>query len=106
MVHFMILGFQPEYSNFGMSKGQEIMQNLHPMHFSPSQVTGPSLVLSIAFTRQAAAHAGCQQCKHCFLTKTAPLAVSKRFTTVYCFSLVSRTFSSALSFFVSGTKLF
>ncbi len=81
------------------------MQNLHPMHLSPSQVTGPSLVLAIAFTRHAAAQAGCQQCMHCLLTKTSPFSVLKRFTTVYCFSLVSLVFSSALSLFTSGTKL-
>ena len=81
------------------------MQNLHPMHLSPFQVTGPSLVLNIAFTRQAATQAGCQQCMHCLLTNTSPFFVWKRFTTVNCLSVVSLTFSSALSFFTSGTKL-
>src|SRR5512135_3574025 len=102
MLHFMILGFQPEYSNFGISKGQEIMQKRQPMHLSPSQVTGPSFVFSIAFTRHAAAQAGCQQCRHCFFTNTSPFSVVKRFTTVNCFSLVSRIPSSALSPVMSG----
>src|ERR1035438_8962246 len=75
------------------------------MHLSPFQVTGPSLVLNIAFTRQAAAQAGCQQWRHCFLTYISPFSVLKRFTTVHCFSLVSRICSSALSFLISGTKL-
>src|SRR6476620_1502670 len=88
-----------------MSNGHDTMQNLHPMHLSPSHVTGPSRVLTMALTRQADAHAGCQQCMHCFLTKTSPLLVLKRFTIVNCFSVVSRTFSNALSLMTSGTKL-
>src|SRR4030065_2779146 len=105
MWHFMILGFHERYSAFGISKGQETMQNLHPRHLSPSQVTGPSLVLTIAFTRHIATQAACQQCMHCLLTNTSPFAVLKRFTTVNCLSLVSLTFSSASSLFTSGTKL-
>src|SRR3990170_7082941 len=101
----MILGFHERYSAFGMSKGQATMQNLHPRHLSPFQVTGPSLVLNIAFTRHIATQAACQQCMHCLLTNTSPFSVLKRLTTVYCLSLVSLTFSSALSFFTSGTKL-
>ena len=42
---------------------------------------------------------------HCFLTKTSPLLVLKRFTIVNCFSVVSLTFSNALSLMTSGTKL-
>src|SRR3990172_11821484 len=105
MVNLMISGFNERYSAFGISKGQEIMQNLHPIHLSPSQVTGPSLVLNIAFTRQAAAQAGCQQCIHCLFTNTSPFSVLKRFTIVHCLSLVSWICSSALSFLMSGTKL-
>src|SRR3990170_3215606 len=101
----MIRGFHERYSAFGMSKGQATMQNLHPRHLSPFQVTGPSLVLNIAFTRHIATQAACQQCMHCLLTNTSPFSVLKRLTTVYCISLVSLTFSSALSFFTSGTKL-
>src|SRR3989304_2512542 len=105
MVHFMIRGFHERYSAFGISKGQATIQKLHPRHLSPFQVTGPSLVLNIAFTRHIATQAACQQCMHCLLTNTSPFSVLKRLTTVYCISLVSLTFSSALSFFASGTKL-
>src|SRR3989304_7192497 len=105
IVHFMILGFHERYSAFGISNGQATMQNLQPRHLSPFQVTGPSLVLNIAFTRHIATQAACQQCMHCLLTNTSPLSVLKRLTTVYCFSLVSLTRASALSFLISGTKL-
>src|SRR5450759_5107472 len=88
-----------------MSNGQATMQNLHPRHLSPFQVTGPSLVLNIAFTRHIDTHAACQQCMHCLLTNTSPFSVLKRLTTVNCFSLVSLRLSSALSLFTSGTKL-
>lgn len=81
------------------------MQNLHPIHLSPFQVTGPSFVLYIALTRQAATQAGCQQCIHCRFTNTSPFSVLKRLTIVHCLSSVSRSFSSALSFLMSGTKL-
>src|SRR5450759_812991 len=104
MWHFMILGFHERYSAFGISKGQATMQNLHPRHLSPFQVTGPSLVLNIAFTRHIATQAACQQCMHCLLTNTSPFSVLKRLTTVYCFSLVSLTCASALSVCTSGTK--
>src|SRR5512133_1289789 len=105
MVHFMIRGFVELYSAFGISNGHDTMQYRHPMHLSPSQVTGPSLVLTMALTSQAAAQAGCEQCMHCFLTNTSPFFVSNLLTTVNCFSVVSRTFCSALSAFTSGTKL-
>ena len=60
------------------------MQNRQPMHLSSRQMTGPSSVLSIAFVRQADAHAGWLQCIHWFLTYTSPLSVICRFTTDHC----------------------
>src|SRR5512137_2213957 len=84
-LHFWILGVALSYSNFGMSMGQDTMQNRQPMQLS-SQVTGPSLRFSIAFTRQAETHPGWLQCMHCFLAKTSPFSVLKLLTTVHCFS--------------------
>src|SRR5659263_121331 len=67
-LHFCIFGKALSYSNFGMSKGQEIMQYLQPMQLV-SQVTAPSSLFCIAFTRQAATQPGCLQCMHCFFAK-------------------------------------
>ena len=62
--------------------GQLQMQYRHPMQL-PSQVTAPSSLFCIAFTRQAAAQPGWLQCMHCFLTNISPFSVLKRFTRVH-----------------------
>ena len=59
------------------------MQKRQPIHLLARQMTGPSLVFSMAFVRQAAVQAGWLQCMHCFLTNTSPASVLNRFTTVY-----------------------
>ena len=75
------------------------------MHFSPLQITGPSLVLCMACVRQAAAQAGSLQCMHCVLTKTFPFEVLYSFITVRWFSSGFRI--PLISFMGTGTgKLF
>jgi hypothetical protein len=67
------------------------MQDLHPMHLSSRQITGPSSVLSMALVRQAEAQAGLLQWLQADRMYCSPLEVSNAFTTSRCEVLVFRS---------------
>jgi hypothetical protein len=67
------------------------MQDLHPMHLSSRQITGPSSVFNMALVRQADAQAGLLQWLQADRIYCSPLEVSKAFTTNRCEVLVLRT---------------